>query len=123
MHNRRCAALAAAALGLFAAPALASWVVTSLHNVATNHSQGFGIGGGQQVGWAFSGNWRASLWSGSPGSWIDLHPAGADSSVAWRAAGGQQIGTAVYLGESRASLWLGSAGSIIDLGKPALPWN
>ena len=60
---------------------------------------------------------RASLWTGSPGSWVDLHPSAGGFSEAFDVSGGQQVGwTKTSSGGSmHASLWTGSAGSWIDL--------
>ena len=63
--------------------------------------------------------YRASLWSGTAGSWVDLHPAGASESVALGTSGTQQVGAArvedVVGGVYRASLWSGTAASWVDL--------
>ena len=49
--------------------------------------------GGLQVGFATVGGVTgASLWSGSAGSWVNLHPAGAIWSTAFGVYAGQQVG-------------------------------
>jgi hypothetical protein len=64
---------------------------------------------------------RASLWSGTSGSWVDLHPAGTSQSFAFDvdAGTGNQVGYAYINGGAdrfiRASLWSGSAQSWVDL--------
>jgi MYXO-CTERM domain-containing protein len=58
---------------------------------------------------------RASLWSGTAASWVDLHPAAASASRALAASGNQQVGVAVVNLAPHASLWSGSAASWVDL--------
>jgi hypothetical protein len=72
-----------------------------------------GMGGGVQVGWAVVNDiQRASLWSGTAGSWVDLHPPGnLDASIAYATDGTHQVG---WLGTD-ACLWSGSASSWVDL--------
>jgi hypothetical protein len=75
------------------------------------------VDGGQQVGSAHvDGIERASLWSGTANSWVDLHLAGMASSFAYDVGGGQQVGyAAVDVDVIHASLWNGDAGSWVDL--------
>ena len=61
---------------------------------------------------------HAILWNGSPSSWVDLHPAGAQQSFAYKVGGSQQVGVAVVSGANHASLWRGMAISWIDLNPP-----
>ena len=58
---------------------------------------------------------HAGLWTGTAASWIDLHPAGSTSSIAYGTSGSQQVGRAIVGLVGRASLWTGSAASWIDL--------
>lgn len=58
---------------------------------------------------------HASLWTGSAGSWVDLHPAGSTDSRANSTSGTQQVGYAFIGGSPHASLWSGTAASWIDL--------
>ncbi len=61
---------------------------------------------------------RASLWSGTAASWVDLTPTGATRfarSRAFGVQGGQQVGYATVGDHERASLWRGTAGSWVDL--------
>jgi hypothetical protein len=67
------------------------------------------------VGTVGIGQSRASLWSGTAASWIDLTPAGAAQSSALAVHNGKQGGFAVVGGVERASLWSGSGASWIDL--------
>ncbi len=94
----------------------AQWTVVNLHPVGATASFATGVDGGQQVGTAYFGNdSRASLWSGTAGSWVDLDPAGASYSGGRDVDGGHQVGYAGVGGVERASLWSGSAGSWVDL--------
>ena len=77
---------------------------------------GVSIAAGQQAGWVtVGGQNRASVWSGTPSSWLDLHPAGASRSQLYSTTGSQQVGFATVGGVDRASLWSGSAASWVDL--------
>jgi hypothetical protein len=58
---------------------------------------------------------RASIWSGTAASWVDLHPAGASTSYALAIQGGQQAGAAEVGGVRSASLWSGTAASWVNL--------
>ena len=58
---------------------------------------------------------RASLWSGTAASWVDLNPAGSTQSSAYAVSGGQQAGLATVGGAFHASLWSGTAASWVDL--------
>src|ERR1051326_1524027 len=111
--------LAAALIGATASPASAQWTVVNLQPAGTIGSVAYGVGSGQQVGYAqlgpTVGDYRASLWSASAASWLNLHPAGADWSLAYGADGGQQVGAAVVAGQYHASLWSGTAASWVDL--------
>jgi len=56
--------------------AFAGWTVVNLHPAGATYSEAWGVSGGQQVGEA---DGHAGLWSGTAGSWVDLHallPAG-----------------------------------------------
>lgn len=59
--------------------------------------------------------WHAGLWSGTAASWVDLHPAGSESSQAFGTSGTQQVGYAVIGGMTHAGLWGGTAESWEDL--------
>ena len=66
---------------------------------AFGHSFAYGAGGGQQVGYAYVGShYRASLWSGTAASWVDLDPAGSSESAAFGVGGGRQAGYAILGG-------------------------
>jgi hypothetical protein len=80
-------------------------------------SEAYRIDGAQQVGVAstMDGRDRASLWSGSAASWVNLHPSGAFSSRAYDVDGGQQAGIVGTDAGSRASHWGGTAASWVNL--------
>jgi hypothetical protein len=106
-------------LALLAAsqPVRAQFVVSStdLHPAGTTASIVYGLSATIQVGTATVGQPRASLWSGSAGSWVNLNPTGASSSTAAAVFGTQQAGYAFLDGGTRAGIWTGSAASFIDL--------
>jgi probable HAF family extracellular repeat protein len=94
--------------------------------VGSTFTAAFGVGGGQQVGYALF--WRldasgghifwehALLWSGSAESVVDLHPSGFYRSWAKAVAGGCQVGGGTANdGTEHALLWRGSADSVVDL--------
>ena len=66
-------------------------------------------------GTILSGVSRASLWSGTAASWVDLHPTGTSSSYAWAIHEGWQVGYAQFGTTDHASLWSGTAASWEDL--------
>jgi hypothetical protein len=77
-----------------------------------------GAGGNQQVGFtetpngtAISGQTQAVLWSGRSASFVSLHPAGAQTSQANAASGGQQAGFV----DNQAVLWNGTVDSMVIL--------
>lgn len=72
---------------------------------------------GHQVGAVMIGpNWHAGYWT-IPGSFVDLHPSGATSSLANAADGVQEGGSHAAAGYpfGHATLWSGTAGSMVDL--------
>jgi hypothetical protein len=72
--------------------------------------------GNQQVGMAVIGGVeRASMWSGTGATWVELHPDGASGSVALATDGTHQVGWANVGGVQRACLWTGTANSYEDL--------
>src|SRR3990172_2667089 len=86
--------------------AQAQWTVTSLHPAGVSDSEAHGVGGGQQGGSAWDGvQQRASLWTGTAASWVDLSPAGTAHSGVNGVSGGQQVGWATTAEGYRASLW------------------
>jgi hypothetical protein len=80
----------------------------------------------QQAGEStINGMTRASLWTGTAASWVDLSPAGSVYSRAFGVYGGQQVGHADFLvdsppnvfpvAQSRAGVWSGTASSWVSL--------
>jgi hypothetical protein len=112
-------AVALACSQILAPAADAQWTCISLHPSGTVFSSGYGVGDGQQVGYVqvgpTVGHQRAAVWSGTAGSWINLHPTTMGYSVAFAASGGQQAGGYYPAGFSRAALWSGSAATYVDL--------
>jgi hypothetical protein len=107
-----CAVLVCASL------APAQWSFVDLHPAsATSHSVAGGAGPGQQVGWSGINNaWRASLWTGSAGSFVDLTPTGYAAGFAHATDGAVQVGrVSLDHFNYRAGMWSGSAASFVDL--------
>lgn len=76
----------------------------------------FGAQGGHQVGQAqIAGVNRASLYSGTPSSRVDLHPSGAFWSEARGVYGSQQVGSAGMSAGTQAILWSGTSTSALSL--------
>ncbi len=98
-------------LAMATSAASAQWTATILHNPALSQSAAYGVSGEQQVGYP------GSLWTGSPGSRIDLTPAGYSGSVILAVHNGHQVGRAIGP-QVRASLWSGTAASHISLHPP-----
>ena len=96
-----------------------SWV--DLTPVGADGSYAFGIDGGQQAGYIVSGGSTfAAMWSGSAGTYGDLHPGwtGATASRALDADAGQQSGYVLTNGLEHACLWYGTADSFLELHPP-----
>ena len=53
--------------------------------------------------------------SGTPASWVDLHPAGAPRSCAHDVSGARQAGYATFGGANHAGIWTGTSESWLDL--------
>lgn len=84
--------------------------------LGTGFSNAVAISDGQQVGWIGpNSNSHAGLWTGSAGSWVDLHPSGTQSSQAHGVSAGWQAGYVTPFGDAHASVWHGTASSWIDL--------
>ncbi len=71
---------------------------------------------GRQVGYVFTDTFRASMWSGTPASIVDLHPAGP-TEFSWATAIDQdhQVGWVTSGGSQHAALWKNTAASYVDL--------
>lgn len=114
-----CLSLFAAIVGLVSIScAHAQWSIVNLHpaNTTVTSTEAYAAGA-QQAGYFKQGVQvtRAAMWSGTAGTFVDLHPTGAIQSVAWGAGDGQQVGSALIGMSNRASLWSGSANSWVDL--------
>ena len=93
-----------------------------LHPTGYTHSFAEGVGGDEQVGYAFDsrggGHARALLWRGTASSVVSLHPAGYVETSALSTNGTLQVGfgsTPATVPRSHALLWSGTAGSVEDL--------
>lgn len=77
-----------------------------LYPQTAERSFAYGVADGVQVGSAtFAGQAHASVWYGDAASWVDIHPAGAGVSEAFRTDGTQHVGHLWnHLGQ-RAVLW------------------
>ncbi|HEX4488089.1 MAG TPA: PEP-CTERM sorting domain-containing protein [Terriglobales bacterium] len=93
------------------------------------YSFGEGISGATQVGYGATisdvNAQHALLWNNTAESFVDLHPAGFSSSMAYATSGSSQVGIAVFEGLNgeiftHAQLWNGSAASAIDLNSAGL---
>jgi hypothetical protein len=120
MKMRNAVALSAAiALFCFGNQANASWTVINLHPAGATESYAYGVHGNQQVGTArVSGEFRASLWTGSAGSWVNLSGSN-DGALLYGVSGGQQVGGMV----ANAFLWHGTVQSAVNLhpyGQPGV---
>jgi hypothetical protein len=94
----------------------------TLHPPGYTHSFAEGVGGDEQVGYAFDahggGGTRALLWRGTASSVASLHPAGYAATSALATNGLMQVGfgsTPATEPLSHALLWSGTAESVRDL--------
>lgn len=107
------------------AEARAQWAVANLNPAGSTGSQAFGAAGGLQVGYSTVGGLTsASLWSGTPGSHVALHPSGVSgltSTTAVCVGDGQQGGYAFFsVGSVRnACVWSGTPASFVNLNPAA----
>lgn len=96
---------------------------TSLNPGAQWSSAIRGIGGTQQVGYTWPAlglGQHATLWNGTPESWLDVHPfPGFGSSQLNATTGTVQVGWSHVPGFSfpRPGAWFGSASSFVDLSQ------
>jgi hypothetical protein len=112
-------------LTLVIAASASAWDVTYLHPASCNTSSARCVSSGFQGGHVQVGSYNymhAALWSGDAGSFTDMHPSGAFSSVIHGVSGNHQAGT-VGIGYdgvdfrhgNRAALWSGAAGEWTNL--------
>nr|MDQ2985192.1 hypothetical protein [Armatimonadota bacterium] len=109
---------------IFAASATAQWTVVNLHPGGAEMSRAFAVRDGKQVGSAVVGGVvRASLWSGTAASWVDLSPVGQQGgSEAVGLDGPMQVGHASVNGSGGACYWSGTAGSWVNM-HPGGSWS
>ena len=121
MKPRRLMMLATACLVYFSAAAASAvaYKATLLHPLSGySDSFGYGVSGGSQAGYGnVGGNSHALLWSGTPASAVDLHPAGFANSQAASVSGSRQLGIGFVAATNQyhALLWQGTATSFVDL--------
>ena len=60
-------------------------------------------------------SFHAAVWTGTPASVVDLHPAGANDSYVYAMAPGIEAGVVLSGGGQRAALWRGTVASYVDL--------
>jgi uncharacterized membrane protein len=97
--------------------------VVDLHPAGYQYSQARATNGTQQTGYGVmslgDGNSYSHplLWSGTPGSVVDLLPPGAFGGDLWGISGDQQVGNVGFAGASgtHATLWTGTPESVVDL--------
>lgn len=99
--------------------ACGQWTVTNLHPATPGPSYSYSVSGTQQGGQVSPGGFfpRASVWSSSAGTYVDLHPTGARDSLIAGTSGAQQVGFAFFDSDmiTHASLWSGTAASWVSL--------
>jgi hypothetical protein len=86
----------------------------NLHPAVAIESYANAVSGANQFGSAYFGpdiGWRASLWSGTASSWVDITPVGRYSAEIFGASEANQVG---YVNHN-ASLWSGTAASWVNL--------
>ena len=93
------------------------WYAQSIHPSFARNSSVSAVEGNDQFGsvslpFAVV---QAAKWSGSAGSYVDMHPTWASNSTISDASDGQQVGTSNQWTDSHALLWAGTPGSLIDL--------
>jgi hypothetical protein len=104
----------------FGSLASAQYTATILHPTGNFGSDGRGAAGGIQVGNVSSapGVQHAAVWTGSAGSYFDLHPFADGISSAWGSSGGQHIGYGYATATGNAThalLWTGVGTNYVDL--------
>ncbi|MFO0832890.1 MAG: hypothetical protein U0637_13745 [Phycisphaerales bacterium] len=96
--------------------------IQDAHPAAASYSRIYSTApgpGGDCVGVARFSLDHAALWDGPSLAFVDLHPSGAFSSVAYGTDGIQQVGITYFgtppAGQYQASLWSGDAASFVSL--------
>ncbi len=95
--------------------ALGGWEAAYLSRAKSFNGHASSVSGGQQAGtfW-LDGVAHASLWSGTPTSWVDVSPSGSTSSGIAGFSGGRQVGYADF-SSRHAGMWSGTKTSFVDL--------
>lgn len=123
-HSRTAASITTAltilaTLTLLAPPAHAQWSVTYLHPPGQLSSHTYAAYGTQQAGQVSPDAFfpRASIWNGTPGSRVSLHPTGARDSLVVGTNGTHQVGFTFFESDqiTRATIWAGTAASWTSL--------
>jgi hypothetical protein len=92
------------------------WTVVNLHPAGAEYSYAWGVSGGKQVGWTlFDGQRRASLWTGSSSSWLDLNPPNVLGAFATDVSASSLVGYVNLGGPNHACLWSGPSSTFVDL--------
>lgn len=89
-------------------------------------SQGLGASATHQGGYTHdvSGLFRAAMWSGTKGSFVDLHPSGFISSTVQDVNGHSQVGNGELVGGIRNALvWFDTAASAVNLHPAGFDWS
>jgi hypothetical protein len=76
------------------------------------------VDGSTQVGWVVNSSFQfhAAHWTGSGATFVDLHPAGATTSMLTGTYGGQHSGlVSLPSGEQHAAVWTGTSSSYVIL--------
>ncbi|MCC7433443.1 MAG: hypothetical protein IT363_02075 [Methanoregulaceae archaeon] len=91
---------------LWSGTTASTMTLTVLHPQTADWSHAYGVANGVQVGSAtFANQPHASVWYGNEASWVDIHPAGATASEAFRTDGTQHVGHVWNFLGMRAALW------------------
>jgi len=93
-------------------PTSGSTNATVLHPGGAENSWIGAIDGDSQFGSVDDG---AAGWTGTPGSYVDMHPSTGSRSYIKGAGDGQQVGYISVSGANHAGLWTGTAESFVDL--------
>ena len=126
------AILAVIAQGLLVLPAFGTDYQVTILNPVGWYSFGEGISATTQVGYGATVSdvnaQHALLWNGTADSFVDLHPAGFSTSMAYATSGATQVGLASKSAPNgsiltHAMLWNGSAASAIDLNSAGLQYS
>lgn len=95
---------------LIAGMAHADWTATIIHPSASAASEARGAYGNKQAGsaWADTKE-KAAMWTGTAGTFVDLHPAGAQTSAIYGMTATAQVGYVAMALAASAAIWHGTA--------------